>query len=146
MGFLSVIGRGLSFYAQKAPAASSTATQQSGSWFGTWGMLIIIVLMVVVFYFLLIRPQRRRQQEHDSMVQAIGKGDEVVTIGGIHGVVKKVTEDTIMLDVDKNVTLTFSKSAVSRRVSPVEEEEEEEETTAEEPGTEAEEAEETEKE
>lgn len=131
-------------YGQAAGSAGSspttTATKTSG--WQTYGMWIIIAVMLVVFYVLLIRPQRKRSQEHEGMMTELKKGDEVITIGGLHGVIKRVTDDTIVLEVDKGVKLTFSKSAISRRV-PVEEEEEEEQAepeagTAEEEGTETE--------
>ena len=106
-------------------AATSTTTKASG--FQTYGLWILIAVMLVVFYVLLIRPQRKRAQEHDAMMTKLNKGDEVVTIGGIQGVIKKVTDDSVVLEVDKGVRITFLKSAISRNLTPPEEEEEEEE-------------------
>ena len=114
-----------------AKEASSSATKKVSA-FSTWGMWVLILVMVVVFYMLLIRPQRKRSQERDEMVSALQRGDEVVTIGGVHGVIKRMTEDTVVLEVDKGVRITFAKSAISRRLTRPEEEEEEEEETAEE--------------
>ena len=116
----------------------STTTKASG--FQSYGMWILIAVMLVVFYVLLIRPQRKRSQQHDDMVSKLGKGDEVVTIGGIQGIIKKMTDDAVVLEVDKGVRITFTRSAISRRISPVEEEEEEEvEAEEEEPEEEPEE-------
>jgi preprotein translocase subunit YajC len=96
-------------------------------------------VMLVVFYFILIRPQRKRAQEHDQMVSKLEKGDEVVTIGGIHGTISKISEDNVVLDVDEGVKLTFSRSAIARSLAVHEEEEEIEEEDEEEPEEENEE-------
>lgn len=123
----------------------AAATKQQAT--STWIMWALIAVMLVVFYFILIRPQRKRAQEHDQMVSKMEKGDEVVTIGGLHGTLKKIDDDTVVIEVDKGISLTFSRSAIARSLTVHEEEEEEEpeeeptEDEAEEP-TEEEEAEE----
>ena len=114
-------------------AAKQSGTQKASS-FTTYGMWILILVMVLVFYMLLIRPQRKRSQEHEEMVTKLERGDEVVTIGGLYGVIKRMTEDEVVLEVDKGVKITFARSAISRRVSQPEEEEE----TGEEPAGEEE--------
>ncbi|MBM4237892.1 MAG: preprotein translocase subunit YajC [Euryarchaeota archaeon] len=111
--------------AAEKTAEKSSKTQASG--FQSYGMWILIAVMLVVFYVLLIRPQRKRAQDHDQMISKLKKGDEVVTIGGIQGVIKKMTDDTVVLEVDKGVRITFTRSAISRSITPVDEEEEEEE-------------------
>lgn len=119
---------------QATDTATKSSSNQKVSGFSAYGMWILIVVMVVVFYFLLIRPQRKRSQEHDSMVQSLNRGDEVVTIGGMHGTIKKISDDTVTLEVDKGVRITFAKSAISRSLTqPEPEEEEEEEEAVEEP-------------
>ena len=119
----------------------AATTKASG--FQTYGLWILIAVMLVVFYVLLIRPQRKRAQEHDAMMTKLNKGDEVVTIGGIQGVIKRVTDDSVVLEVDKGVRITFLKSAISRSLSPPQEEEEEEEVEEEEEEVEEPEEEET---
>ena len=129
------------------PGIILAATQKTKkvSAFSTWGMWVLILVMVLVFYLLLIRPQRKRSQEHEEMISKIERGDEVVTIGGVQGIIKRMTDDTVVLEVDKGVRITFTRSAISRRISqPEEGEEEEEEETTEE--TEEETTEETEEE
>ncbi len=106
------------------------AAETSG--FGAWGMYALIAIMVGVFYFLLIRPQRKRAKDHESMVSELCKGDEVVTIGGIHGILKRIGDDTVVIEVDKGVRMTLSRSAISKSVTEHEEEEEEEEELEEE--------------
>jgi preprotein translocase subunit YajC len=114
-------------------AAAATAPKKtSTSGFGAWGLWIILGLMFIVMYFVLYRPQRKRQQEAQSLLTQLRKGDEVVTIGGIHGTIKKMTEDSVVLEVDKGVRMTFSRSAIARTVT-VHEEREEDELAAVEP-------------
>lgn len=103
---------------------AAAAKQQATS---TWIMWALIAVMLVVFYFILIRPQRKRSQEHDQMASKLEKGDEVVTIGGVYGTINRITDETVVLEVDKGVKLTFSRSAIARTLTVHEEEEEEEE-------------------
>jgi preprotein translocase subunit YajC len=105
-------------------AVFAAAKQQTSS---TWIMWALIAVMLVVFYFILIRPQRKRAQEHDQMASKLEKGDEVVTIGGVHGTINRITDETVVLEVDKGVKLTFSRSAIARSLTVHEEGEEEEE-------------------
>ena len=76
-------------------------------------MLVTFGLIIVVFYFLVIRPQNKKQKDAKKMLASIRKGDRVVTIGGMHGFVESVKEDAVVLKVDDNVKIKFSKSAVS---------------------------------
>ncbi|GMO51187.1 MAG: hypothetical protein Ta2G_08970 [Termitinemataceae bacterium] len=71
------------------------------------------ILIIVIFYFLIIRPQNRKQKETQKMLSALKKGDKVVTIGGVHGVISSVKESTVILKVDDNTKLEFSRSAIS---------------------------------
>lgn len=114
-----------------AQASKSTAPKSSTSGFGAWGLWVILGLMFIVMYFVLYRPQKKRQQEAQDLLAKLHKGDEVVTIGGLHGTIKRLTEDTVVLEVDKGVTLTFSRSAIARTVTVQEEEPEEEEVAEE---------------
>ena len=77
-------------------------------------MLVTFGLIIVVFYFLVIRPQNKKQQDAKKMLQNIRRGDRVVTIGGMHGSVDSVKDDAVVLKVDDNVKIKFSKSAVSQ--------------------------------
>jgi preprotein translocase subunit YajC len=80
--------------------------------------LIFLVLMMVIFYFMLIRPQKRRAQQHRTLIENLGVGDEVVTIGGLHGTVARLDDDDVELEVSPGTRLRFVKSAIARRVSP----------------------------
>jgi preprotein translocase subunit YajC len=72
-----------------------------------------IVLMFVVLYFLMIRPQMKRQKEQKAMMDALTKGDEVVTVGGIVGKVTKVTDAYVTLEVADGTEIITQKAAVS---------------------------------
>ncbi|MFN3303338.1 MAG: preprotein translocase subunit YajC [Roseateles sp.] len=93
-------------YAQAAPAAASPES-------GLLGMLPL-VLMFVVLYFVMIRPQMKRQKEHKAMIEALAKGDEVVTAGGIVGKVSKLGDNFIHLEVASGVELQIQRSAISQ--------------------------------
>lgn len=81
-----------------------------GSMFMT---LVPFLLMFVVFYFLLIRPQQKKSKNRNAMLRALSKGDKVTTIGGLHGTVAEITDDTIVLKVNDVTKLTFDRSAVN---------------------------------
>jgi preprotein translocase subunit YajC len=77
-------------------------------------MLVTFGLIIVVFYFLVIRPQNRKQKAAKKMLENIRRGDRVLTVGGLHGFVDSVKEDSVIIKVDENVKIKFSKSAVSQ--------------------------------
>ncbi|MCI5050366.1 MAG: preprotein translocase subunit YajC [Rickettsiales bacterium] len=73
-----------------------------------------LILVFVLFYFLLIRPQQKKFKAHQDMIAAIAKGDQVVTGGGVHGKVVKVADDTVVLEISKDVEITVDKPTLSR--------------------------------
>jgi preprotein translocase subunit YajC len=113
-----------------ATSTPSKTTTTSG--FGAWGLWVILGLMFIVMYFVLYRPQRKKAQEAQNMLSTLRKGDQVVTIGGIHGTIVKLLEDSVVVEVDKGVRMTFSRSAIARTLTVHEEREEEEDTSADE--------------
>jgi preprotein translocase subunit YajC len=93
---------------------TSGAPAQGGD--ATTSMLmtfIPIVLVILVFYFLIIRPQNKKQKETQRMLDALQKGDKIVTIGGVHGTILSVKEGTVIAKVDDAVKLEFSRSAIA---------------------------------
>ncbi|MEX0953086.1 MAG: preprotein translocase subunit YajC [Nitriliruptoraceae bacterium] len=80
--------------------------------------LLLPILFLGVLYMLLIRPQQRRQKEHRGLVSNLQRGDDVVTIGGIHGRVIDLDDDTMDLQVtgDSDVVVRFQRSSVARVV------------------------------
>ncbi len=78
------------------------------------GMLPMIIAFIAIMYFLMIRPQQKREKERKAMLAALAKGDTVVTTGGICGTVTKLTDETVTLRVDDNVTMKFLRGAISQ--------------------------------
>jgi len=93
--------------AQTAPAAAAGGDLQSS----LMGMLPL-VLMFVVLYFVMIRPQMKKAKEHKSMIEALAKGDEVATAGGILGKVTKLGDSFIDIEVAAGVEVHLQRSAV----------------------------------
>ncbi|ASS86675.1 preprotein translocase subunit YajC [Geobacillus stearothermophilus] len=79
--------------------------------------LLPIVLFFVIFYFLLIRPQQKRQRAIQQMQANLKKGDKIVTIGGLHGIIDSVDEDKIIVRAGDGTRLTFDRSAVREVVA-----------------------------
>jgi len=79
---------------------------------GQWTGLLPIVLMFVLLYFMLIRPQMKRAKEHKAMTEALQKGEEVVTSGGVLGKITKVGEAYLMLEVAPGVEVNVQRGAV----------------------------------
>ncbi|HEY8907552.1 MAG TPA: preprotein translocase subunit YajC [Rhodoferax sp.] len=96
-----------SAFAQAAPAAAASGGLQSS----LMGMLPL-VLMFVVLYFVMIRPQMKKAKDHKNMIEALGKGDEVVTAGGVLGKVTKLTESFVSVEVANGVELQLQRSSV----------------------------------
>ena len=91
-------------FAQAAPAGTPGMD---------WISLFPLILMFAILYFLIIRPQTKRAKEQKSMIEALQKGDEVVTAGGAAGRVTKVGEAYITLEVAPNVEIHVQKQAVT---------------------------------
>ena len=84
---------------------------------GPASSLIFIAFLIAIFYFMLIRPQKRRVQQHQQLVSSISEGDEIVTIGGIFGVVKNIAEDHVEVEISPGTTIRIVKSAIARLIS-----------------------------
>ena len=93
-------------FAQVAPAPAS-----SGGGFGV-EQLIMFGLMFVVLYFVMIRPQMKRQKEHRTMIEALAKGDEVATAGGVIGKVTKLGDVYLGVEIAAGVEVQLQRSAV----------------------------------
>jgi len=76
--------------------------------------LMFIGLMFFVLYFLMIRPQRKRQRQRMEMLEAVRKGDRVITTGGIHGTITLVRDREVVVKVDDNVKLTLSRNGIAQ--------------------------------
>ena len=89
-------------YAQSIPGLDGNLTS-----------FLPIILMFAVLYFLMIRPQMKRQKEQKAMMEALAKGDEVVTAGGILGTVTKVAEAYVTLEIANGTTVVLQKASVT---------------------------------
>ncbi|MEK7415937.1 MAG: preprotein translocase subunit YajC [Planctomycetota bacterium] len=86
----------------------------------SWAPLVFIGLMVLMMWFMVIRPQKKEEKRRKELVDAIKRGDEVVTIGGVHAVVEAVGETTVDVRIGKgseSVVATFNKGAVSTNLT-----------------------------
>jgi preprotein translocase subunit YajC len=81
-----------------------------------------LIAIIAIFYFLILRPQNKKQKDTQRMLGALKKGDRVVTVGGIHGVIQSVKETTIIIKVDENTKLEFNRSAIASVSSQAREE------------------------
>lgn len=96
-----------SAFAQTAPAAAAGGDMQS-----TLMSMLPLLLMFAVLYFVMIRPQMKKQKEHRAMIDALAKGDEVVTAGGFIGKVSKLGEAYVGIELATGVEVQMQRSAV----------------------------------
>ena len=92
-----------SAYAQTAAAPTGGGLEQ----------ILIMVAMFAVLYFFMIRPQQKKAKEHKALVEALAKGDEVITSGGMAGKITKVTDDFVTVAIAENVEVQFQKAAIA---------------------------------
>ncbi len=100
----------MSFFISDAMAEAAPAAAQQPD---PIAALLPFIILFIVFYFLLIRPQQKRAKEHKAMVGAIGKGDEVVTQGGLYGKVTEVSEEYLQVKLADNVEVKLQRGAVA---------------------------------
>ncbi len=98
---------------------------QQGTQGGGLATFLPFLIILAIIYFLMMRPQMKRQKEKQNMLAALKKGDQVVTIGGIHGSVAgfKNNKKTVVLKIEKNINLTVNRSAIAGLRESVQEEE-----------------------
>lgn len=75
--------------------------------------ILFILLLILVMYLFFIRPQTKKAKQQESFLDDLGKGKQIVTIGGIHGKITKVEDDIITILVDSKTYLTIEKSTIS---------------------------------
>ena len=97
-----------SAFAQTAPAAAATGGGIESSLMS----MLPLVLMFVVLYFVMIRPQMKKQKEHRAMIDALAKGDEIVTAGGMIAKVTKLGESYVSVELTQGVEVQMQRSAV----------------------------------
>jgi preprotein translocase subunit YajC len=99
-------------FAFLSPLAQSSSSGGSSA----LSLLLPLVLMGGIFYFLLIRPQQRRTRAQRDLLSSLDVGDEVVTIGGMHGVIRSFDDETVTLEVSPGVDLKFLRGAIARKL------------------------------
>lgn len=109
----------LNFLAQDPAAQSGT------------GPIVMMVLMFAMMYFLIIRPQRRQRKEHEARIAALRTGDEIVTTGGIYGIITNVKDMVVVLKIADNVRIKVDKSCVANVLKKSDEPEDETPTVVE---------------
>jgi preprotein translocase subunit YajC len=90
------------------------------------GYFLIIIVFFAVLWFMLIRPAKRRQLVHQRMLESVGEGDEIVTAGGLYGLVTEVGDDELRVEIAPGIEVRIARRAVAGVVSQVAEEEDEE--------------------
>lgn len=86
--------------------------------FSGLGTFVPLILMIVVFYFLLIRPQQKKEKDRKNMIQSLKKGDKVLTIGGVFGIIDDFREnDIVILRIASNTKAEFTRSAIQAKIS-----------------------------
>ena len=93
-----------------SPAHAQAAAPAAG---GGLSFLIMPIVLIAVMYFLMIRPQMKRQKEHRSMLDKLGNGDEVITSGGVAGVVREIGDSFISVEIADNVRVRVQKAAIA---------------------------------
>ncbi len=93
----------------------TTLLQASGD--GGLTSFLPIIGMIAIFYFFFIRPQQKKQKETKKYLGEIKKGDQVVTVGGIHGKIIELSDTTVLIDVDRGTKLLVEKASISLEAS-----------------------------
>jgi len=92
-------------------AAGAGASGQAG---GGIGFILMMVALFVLMYFMMIRPQMKRQKEHRAMVSALGKGDEIVTNGGLAGRIEELGESFVLVQIADGVQVKVQRGAIGQ--------------------------------
>jgi preprotein translocase subunit YajC len=109
---IGLLGVMLVFVSGCYPADTGTGDQGSSS---IWPMIGFLVLIFALFYFVMIRPQRKRQKEHQTMMQGLQKGDEVITAGGIFGKIESLNDESVVIKIESGTTIRVARGSVAVR-------------------------------
>lgn len=94
-------------------APTALAQDQGGAGGGLVAQLIFFVPLILIFYFLLIRPANQRQKKHRAMIEAVVRGDTIITSGGLIGKVVKVTDQEVSVDLAEGVRVRVVKGMIA---------------------------------
>jgi len=107
MNLLAMLNPISTAYADAAPGAATPSTSSP------WGTVIMLVIFFIIFYFLLIRPQSKRAKEQRALLAGLGKGDEVMTSGGIMGKVTEIEDNIVSIEIANNVVIKVQKPSIT---------------------------------
>lgn len=101
----------MSLFISSAHATAGAGTQSGGG----WDLIIMLLAFGLIFYFLIFRPQAKRVKEHKNLMGALGKGDEVLTQGGLVGRISKISDekDFVVLAINETTEVTVQKGSIS---------------------------------
>ena len=99
-------------YAMGAGGAGGAGAQGGGM-----GTLLMMGAMFAIFYFLLIRPQQKKAKEHRTMLDALKKGDKIISSGGLHGVITGISDDAITMEIAPKVRVKITRGSVAGKIN-----------------------------
>jgi preprotein translocase subunit YajC len=102
-------------FAAFGPQGGAPAGQGSSG--SPMSLIFMIIAIFAVMYFLMIRPQQRQKKQHQDLLSRLGKGDKVVTVGGIHGTIAGVKDQTVIVKIADNVKVEVSRASINKVVS-----------------------------
>lgn len=107
---LGLLLSALLFFAGCAPTQPPAEGEGGGF---DWTIIIFLLLIFAMFYFLMIRPQRRRAKEQQQLMAGLQKGDKVITVGGIYGVIESVDEESVVIKVESGATIRVARGSIA---------------------------------
>ena len=113
MSKMSAMLDAVSFLAQAAAPAGATVGQPGGGATDLFRSMLVPVLMLGGLWFLFVAPQRKKQKEHEQMMKALQSGDEIVSTGGIYGVITNVKEDRFVVRIADNTKIELGKAFIA---------------------------------
>ena len=90
----------------------NTILLQEAAQGGGFSSILMIVALIAIFYFFMIRPQQKRQKKARELRESLKPGDSVITAGGIHGKIRSISQNTVMLEVAPNVKISIDKNMI----------------------------------
>jgi preprotein translocase subunit YajC len=95
-----------------ASGCATTTGEESSGW-SSYLPIIFLVAIIAIFYFLMIRPQQKKSKQHKQMLEELKKGDQIITAGGIYGIIDSVTDDSFIIRVESGTLMRVAKGSVS---------------------------------
>jgi preprotein translocase subunit YajC len=92
---------------------TQTPAEGEGGGGFNWTIIVFLVLIGAMFYFLMIRPQRKRQKEQQQLMAGLQKGDRVITVGGVYGVIESLSEESVVIKVESGATIRVARGSIA---------------------------------